>query len=297
MSLVAALSSGVFVLFLVGLMAGTAPQPRVRRRARPEVSAQQTWLIQAGVDLTPRQFWLTSVIAGLVAFGVFLLITGIPVIAVVPAALVGLLPRVYFARRRLQRLSEVQESWPDGLRDLIASISSGMSLPRAIETLTTSGPSPLREAFGRFPLLARTIGVVEALEIIKEELSDPTSDRVIEVLILAHERGGAIVTEILQDLTEATTRDLWALEELRTLSLEQKINARAVFILPWLVLVALTARQGAFRDYYATGRGTVVVIIAALMSLFGIWLVARLGRDPVEERVMGGASRLGETSA
>ena len=289
MSLLASLASGVFVLFLVGSLAGTAPELRLRRAARPEVSSQQTWLIQAGVDLTPRQFWLTSVMAGIVAFALFLLITGIPVIAVVPAVLVGLLPRVYFARRRVQRLSEVQESWPDGLRDLVASISSGMSLPRAIETLAHAGPAPLREAFARFPLLTRTVGVVAALEVIKEELSDPTSDRVIEVLILAHERGGAIVTEILQDLTEATTRDLWALEELRTLSLEQKINARAVFILPWLVLVALTARDGAFRVYYATSRGTVVVIIAALMSLFGMWLVSRLSRDPVEERVMGGA--------
>ena len=275
-------------------MTGTAPDVNLRRRPRSEVSPQQTWLIQAGVDLTPRQFWLTSVVAGLVAFGLFLLITGIPVIAVVPAVLVGLLPRVYFARRRLQRLSEVQESWPDGLRDLVASISSGMSLPRAIDTLSQSGPAPLREAFARFPLLARTVGVVPALEVIKEELSDPTSDRVIEVLILAHQRGGAIVTEILQDLTEATTKDLWALEELRTLSLEQKINARAVFVLPWLVLVALTARDGAFRIYYASGRGTVVVIIAALMSLLGMWIVSRLGRDPVEERVMGGAAVLDE---
>ncbi len=290
MSLLAALSSGVFVLFLVGLLAGTAPQPRVRRASRPEVSTRQTWLIQAGVDLTPRQFWLTSVLAGLISFFLFLLVTGIPVIAVVPAVLVGLLPRVYFARRRLQRLSEVQEAWPDGLRDLVASISSGMSLPRAIETLTLSGPEPLRLAFARFPLLSRTVGVVAALEVIKEELSDPTSDRVLEVLILAHERGGAIVTEILQDLTEATTRDLWALEELRTLSLEQKINARAVFVLPWLVLIALTARDGAFRIFYGSGRGTVVVIIAALMSLFGMWLVSRLSRDPVEERVMGGAA-------
>ncbi len=296
MSLVAALSSGVFVLFLVGLLAGTAPELRLRRTARPEVSEQQTWLIQAGVDLTPRQFWLTSIMAGVVAFGLFLLITGIPIIALVPAVLVGLLPRVYFARRRLQRLSEVQEAWPDGLRDLVASISSGMSLPRAIETLAESGPAPLREAFARFPLLARTVGVVAALEIIKEELSDPTSDRVIEVLILAHERGGAIVTEILQDLTEATTRDLWALEELRTLSLEQKINARAVFILPWLVLVALTARDGAFRVYYASTRGTVVVIVAALMSLLGMWIVSRLSRDPVEERVMGGATPIEEVA-
>ncbi len=35
-----------------------------------------------------------------------------------------------------------------------------------------------------------------ALELVKEELADPTSDRVIEVLLLAHERGGPIVRHI-----------------------------------------------------------------------------------------------------
>ena len=89
------------------------------------------------------------------------------------------------------------------------------------------------------------LGTGPALELVKEELADPTSDRVLEVLILAHERGGAIVREILDDLVDATTRDLKLLDELETEGLEMRINARAVVVLPWLVLVALTARPGA----------------------------------------------------
>jgi hypothetical protein len=33
-----------------------------------------------------------------------------------------------------------------------------------------------------------------------------------------------------------------------------KINARAVLVLPWLVLVALTIRDGPFRDFYRSTR-------------------------------------------
>src|SRR5680860_1096925 len=76
---------------------------------------------------------------------------------------------------------------------------------------------------------------------LRGELGDPTSDRVIEVLIVAHERGGRIVLELLRDLAEGTTEDLRTEEEIATASLEQRINARAVFVLPWVVLVALTA--------------------------------------------------------
>jgi len=222
------------------------------------------------------------------------LITGVTTVAVAPATLAFFAPKLYFGRVRDRRLSEVQRAWPDGLRDLVASITAGMSLPRSIEALSRSGPEPLRRAFARFPHLSKALGTVAALEVVKEELADPTSDRVIEVLILAHQRGGAVVPEILRDLADSTSRDIWTLEEIATQALEQKINARAVFALPWLVLVAITARQGAFRDFYASPGGLIVVIVGAIMSGVGLLLVTRLSHDPDEPRVFGSASIRGE---
>jgi tight adherence protein B len=120
---------------------------------------------------------------------------------------------------------------------------------------------------------------------VKSDLADPTSDRVIEVLILAYERGGAVVPEILSDLAETTTKDLWSLEEIRTDALEQKINSRIVFVLPWLVLVAMTGRAGAFREFYASSLGVAVVVAGGLMSLVGVVIASRLGAHPPEPRV------------
>ncbi len=119
----------------------------------------------------------------------------------------------------------------------------------------------------------------------KEELADPTSDRVLEVLILAHERGGSIVRTILEDLVDATTKDLKLLEELETEGLEMRINARAVVVMPWLVLVVLTARPGAFRDFYRSGGGVVTVLLAAALSAVGVVVLGRLGRQQGDERV------------
>ena len=159
-------------------------------------------------------------------------------------------------------MREVQAAWPDGLRDLLASISAGLSLTQAVTNLAATGPAALRVAFARFPQLARVIGTGPALELFKEDLADATSDRVLEVLILAQERGGAIVREILEDLVDATTRDLKLLDELETEGLEMRINAKAVVVLPWLVLVALTARPGAFRDFYQSAGGVVTLVLA-----------------------------------
>lgn len=291
MRLLASASSAIFVLLAIGLFTNVIPRHRTRRSSAPQVSRRQQWLIQAGLDLTPEQFFLASLAAGVLAFFLLFLITGVATVSLAPAVLLAFVPRIYFGRIRERRMTEVQRAWPDGLRDLVASISSGMSLQRAVEHLALGGPEPLRSAFGRFAFLARTLGMVPALEIVKEELADPTSDRVIEVLILAHERGGAIVPDILRDLAAATTRDQWTMEEIETQQLEQKINSRAVFVLPWLVLVAITLQDGPFRDFYRSAAGVLVVGIGALLSGLGMWLVTRLSEDVPETRVFGGASR------
>jgi tight adherence protein B len=216
-------------------------------------------------------------------------ITATPVVALVPALSIALVPRIYFGRRRQKRLSELQGAWPDGIRHIIGGIQSGLSLNQAIASLATSGPPALRQAFERFPLSARMVGTVAALEIVRGQLAHPTSDRVIEVLILAHERGGRIVTEVLQDLAVATTRDLRTMETIESERLEQKINARAVFALPWFVLALLTAAPGDIRTFYNTGQGVLVVMAGGAMSLFGLWIVSRLARDLPEPRVFGSA--------
>ncbi|HEY8202353.1 MAG TPA: hypothetical protein VII47_13495 [Actinomycetota bacterium] len=294
MALLAALFAGLFVYLVFASLSG-----RARRRGRPAPLRAaaggrargpgwaQQWLVQAGVDVTPVQFVAGSLLVGAVAFWILVSVTRLPGVAIVPALTLALLPRAWFGRRRSTRMKALQRSWPDGIRHLIAGIQSGFTVHQAIVDLAASGPEPLRAALGRFELNARLVGTQAALEMVKEQLADPTSDRVIEVLIVAHERGGQIVIQILRELAASTVKDLRAAEEMETERLEQTINARAVFALPWFVLVLLTSTSDAFRDFYARRQGWAVIALGALMSLTGILLVRHLSRDPDEERVFG----------
>ncbi len=248
------------------------------------------WLRQAGVDLTPLELWTLAGSASFATFVLLALATRAPLVALPPAAAVGGLPFVYLGHRRAVRLRAWQAAWPDALRELVAAIVAGRSLAQAVNGLGETGPDPLREVFADFPALARVFGTAAALEHVKERMSDPTSDRVIEVLLVANERGGAIVREILNDLVVATTKDLKVLEEIDTEGLEMRINARAVLVLPWFVLVALTLRAGPFRDFYRSTAGMLVVGAAGMLSALGAWWLGRLGAQPMEPRVFAGGA-------
>jgi tight adherence protein B len=291
MRLLAALLAGIFAYLAVGYMTGLVPDLRWRiDREVSRLTNRQVWLTQAGAQLSYGQFLLWSVLLGCGAFLVGMALSNVVWVALPPALALAVLPHWYYSRRRLRRLGAVHEAWPDGLRHLVSSLRTGLSLPAALDELARTGPGPLRLAFTRFPALSRTLGVDAALELIREELADPTSDRVIEILLVAHERGGSIVPAVLSDLADATTRDLRTLEEIRTNALEQRINGRIVFVIPWMVLLMLTSRPGPFREFYASAAGLIVIVIGGLVSWFGGWLVARLSQDTVEPRVLGASA-------
>lgn len=286
MTALTALLTGISVFYVAGALLG-----RPERGPRPRRDSLRVWLVQAGAGVTPPQFILASVgaigAALLIAWG----ISGSLVVGLFPALAAGLAPRAYFSGLRRRRLAEVRQAWPDGLRDLAAGVGSGLSLAQAISALARDGPAPLRTAFASFDLISRVHGVVPALVAIRDDLADPASDRIIEVLVVAHERGGPLTRQLLVDLADATTRDLWTAEMIRTDQLEQKINARAVFALPWLVLLFLTATVPEYRAFYgSTQLGTTVVVVGAVFSGAGLWLASRLGRDEEEPRILGGAT-------
>jgi tight adherence protein B len=244
------------------------------------------WLRQAGLSIHPVGWVAVSLLGGLVAGYLGTAITGSRVLGgVLGIAAVGM-PSWQVSRRRARRLGEAARAWPDGLRFLAASLRSGRTLPTALVDLPDEGPEALRPAFARFASRTEVFGTRVALEITRDEMADPLSDRVIEVLVTSLEKGGALVPALLHDMAESTTEDLRTAEEIDTNSLEQRLNARVVIVIPWVVLMVLTAQPGPFRDFYSSPAGTMVILLAGALSAVGFALLARFGRTATEPRLV-----------
>lgn len=286
MRLVAALAAGFLAYCAAGWILGAPPRVARRPRVGPtRVQRREAWLRQAGARVSAAQFYAGSALAGAAAFTVLTAALGAWVAAAVPAAIVTLLPHTYYSRQRRTRLAEVIHAWPDGLRDLAASCNARMSLQQAVLALAATGPAPLQRAFAGFATNLQVSGTVPALEYVKAELGDPTSDRVIEVLILAKDRGAAALGQVLTDLADATSAELHTAEQIETARQEPKLNAYVTAALPWALLLLLTVGDTPHRAFYASPGGVLVVAIAAAFSATGVLIVRRLARDAVEQRV------------
>ena len=291
MRLLAALAAGVSVFLSVAHLTGHGGSLRLRMpggRRRSRIP-RGVWLRQAGVEVSPAQFWAVSVVVGLAVELLMWAVSGSPFVGAVPAVAAAFGPRAYFSHRRDVRLRAVVNAWPDGIRHLLANVEARRTLHQSILELNRSGPAPVAEAFLSYPGTAILAGPVAALELVREELSDHTSDWVIEVLIAAHEQGQALSLRILRDLSRQVTEDLKADEEIKTSQLEPKMTARIAFVIPWIGLALLCASTPDFREFYRTSQGATVVALGGILSVLGLAVSRRLSSELVDARVLGTA--------
>lgn len=287
--LLAALFFGMFVFLLMAVLTDNMPKRlsnvREKKSRLTKSEKRQSWLNQSGLGVTPIQFWTVSIGAGIISFAFIFLITKVLFVSIIPAFMIGALPKAYFSRKREKDMEQRVLAWPDAIRTLIAAISSSQSLHQALKSLSVGGPIPLRPVFQKYARLTQALDQKSALEVIKEDLADPMSDRIIEILISASDAGPGVVLDILRDLAASSTQDLQLLEHIETAQVEQKLNARIVFVLPFILLVMMVVSSPIVRRYYQTGVGIIVIIFGTAVLLLGMKIIQKLGKLPEEKRV------------
>lgn len=291
MRLLAGLGAGLLVYLTLGLLLGVAPSwLRPRRPTRRRGAGWQDWLNQAGAAVSVRQVGLASTSTATALGGMTLLVVGVPVLSLLAAVAGAAVPVAVLSQRRRGLLAARTAAWPDALRDLITHLRASLSIHGGLCQLAQTGPDPLRPYFERYRTLAGALDQRAALEVMREELADPLSDRVIEVLLVAFEQGPSVVIDILEDLATATVGDLRLTEEVETAQLETKLEARAAAVLPFAVLALLCATSDDYRAFYQSTTGWLVVLLGGLLSGAGLVVISRLGRLPREERTLAGGA-------
>ena len=260
--------------------------PAAPRKAGP-VSRLSDELAQAGFDaMTWRSLVGACVMAFVVVFLVFAATTKVMPVAFCFALMAGYAPIVLVRMRARKRRSVMRDLWPDIVDNIGSAVRAGLALPEALSQLRIRGPEELRPAFASFAEDYRATGrFQECLDRLKERLSDPVADRLIESLRIAREVGGSDLGRLLRTLSAFLREDARTRAELETRQGWTINAARLAVAAPWIVLAMLSSRPGSLQAY-SRPAGVLVLAIGGVLSLVAYRVMVRIGRLPEEGRVL-----------
>ena len=226
-----------------------------------------------------------AVFFGFVLVAVLLLSRTVPV-ALAFAVLAGYAPVAVVSGRARRRQRELAEVWPDAVDNLASAVRAGMSLAEAIGGLGERGPEPLRKAFRVFAHEYQVSGrFEECLDRLKARLADPVGDRVVEGLRVAREVGGGDLGRLLRSLSGHLRDDARTRSELEARQSWAVNGARLAVAAPWLVLLMMSFQREVISRY-ASPTGVLVLVIGGLCCAVAYRVMLRIGRLPVDQRVM-----------
>jgi tight adherence protein B len=199
-------------------------------------------------------------------------------------------PIAYYRSRRRATRRVRQQCWPEAIELLAGAVRAGDTLPAAVALVAERGPEPLRPTFRAVVADHRISGdFVGALERLGAALADPTADRVVATLVIAHRVGGRELGRVLRTLSGFLREDLAVRKEIVARQSWTLVAARVAAAAPWLVLVLVASRPQGARAYDSLA-GLLVLAGGAAATVVGYRLMVALGRLPEEPRVLAGAT-------
>ena len=216
---------------------------------------------------------------------VALLVTAVPMAALIAGGVAAYLPILLLRRRAAARQKALRSAWPDAVDALVSAVRAGMSLPEAVGQLGLRGPEPLRESFRLFEGEYRATGsFIASLDVLQESLSDPVADRVTASLRIAREVGGTDLGTVLRTLSALLREDARTRGEIESRQSWTVSAARLAVAAPWITLALLCSRPEAAQAY-ASLSGALVLLVAAGMSFTAYRVMLLIGRLPAEPRM------------
>lgn len=280
------LGAGVFCIYWSFWPQDPAPVARAGRRAGFTADLRDN-LHQAGyATVTPTNLLVGSVVLFAMVFLGSAVVTGVVPIALCFGLIAAAGPISLVRMRARTRRNKLRDLWPDAVDNITSGVRAGLALPEALSQLAIRGPEELRPAFAGFAEDYRTTGRFhDCLDRLKDSLSDPVADRLVESLRIAREVGGSDLGKLLRTLSTFLREDARTRAELETRQSWTVNAARLAVAAPWIVLAMLALRGGSLAAY-SSPAGWAILAIGAGLTVVAYRLMVWIGRLPDEERVL-----------
>jgi tight adherence protein B len=253
-------------------------QVEERERQRRRKMTTRVLLSQAGLEISPRIFYLFALMLGLViGLGVF--ISGVPWYVAIVAAIAGFfgLPRwiLKFLRRRRQQV--FLNDFADAIDIMVRGLKSGLPVNDAMKVIASETPAPVGPEFLEIVEGQRIgISIDQGIERMYERMPLAEVNFLAIVMAIQTKTGGNL-SEALTNLSKVLRDRKKMKAKIRSMSQEAKSSAAIIGSLPFVIIGGLTVLNPTYLNpMWNTTMGNIMVIGSGIWMCLGILVMRKM---------------------
>jgi tight adherence protein B len=246
-----------------------ASRRRVTLRSRIE---------QAGLSVTPAQFVIGSLVAG-VAFGAGAWVeSGSKISAALVAVSAGAgLPRLALTQLRKRRIARFIADFPNAIDIVVRGVRAGMPLGDTIRVVANETVEPVRGEFRRI-VQATTVGLTlpEAVERMAQRVPVAETNFFAIVIAIQGQAGGNL-SEALGNLSRVLRERKKMKAKVGAMAMEAKASAVIIGLVPFLVVGALYLSAPKYVSaLWTTEHGRLIGGVALVWMAIGVAMMRKM---------------------
>jgi tight adherence protein B len=235
-------------------------------------------LAAAGSELKSSEWLLThgAIFVGVSLVGL-LLGGGNVVLGLVFLVLGAVGPWVYLGIRGSRRRKKFDALLPETLQLMSGSLSAGLSLMQAVDTIVREGTEPVRSEFKRVLVETRLgVSLEDAMDGVADRFDSRDFRWVVMAIRIQREVGGNL-GELLNTVADTMREREYIRRQVAALAAEGKLSAIVLGALPVMFFLYLLAAQGDYvRPLYEEARGLFILGGAAAWLAVGVFWMSKL---------------------
>ena len=213
------------------------------------------------------------------------IITKVFVIAPVSLAVAILLPGILLNQRKTKMQDQKMQQWTLLIDDLTSGVRAGLTISEALAQALQNCEEPLRSDFQEAILeINRSGQVSKVISILKNQITDTVGVATLKLLQVVLKTGANDLATSLSILSNSSRENHNLIQELKAKQSWVLNGARISVISPWLVLLALWTQESV-RNAYQNLIGQMILILVAVVGLFGYLVMKRIGRIDVFRKI------------
>lgn len=232
-------------------------------------------LHQAGLEITPKQFYLYSAICSFVCF-LLGLVGGMGLWVSLGLAIVGLLgvPHFWLSRRRKKRIAAFVKEFPNAVDVIVRGVRTGLPLGDCMVIASTETAEPVRSEFKRL-VDEQAMGLPLAAVVPRLHERVPVAETNFFAIVIAIQaQAGGSLSEALGNLSRVLRSRAQMKEKISAMSMEAKASAAIIGAMPFIIaFMTYLTSPDYIMTLFTTSTGHMLLAATLVWMSFGVMMM------------------------